>query len=175
MRRKIAVGMMIMAVGLLSTASLLAEGVQEGSEESARDPRTLAYEQFESIGVEGTIELSADRPELTTKEGEVYRLMYPYSLAEDIEVETGDRISVEGFVVPGPRWEWDEGEKYLKVESVILNGEEYEPASRFGPGYGRHGMRGGYGPGMRGHMGPTRGGTGWQGNPSYQGGPQSRW
>ena len=193
MKRSIALILMVAAAGLLSISPMLAEGVQEGSEGAAGEPQRVPYERFEKLSVEGSVEFGAGRPELKTQAGEVYRLLYPRFLAEEIEVESGERISVEGFEVPGPRWASNEEERYLRVETVTLNGEEYELASRFGPGYGHPGpamggpgMRGGgYGPGSgygcgsayghRGHMAPGRGGRGGQGNPNFQGGPQSRW
>lgn len=181
MKRSIVMILMAAAAGLLSISPLLAEGVQEGSEGAAGEPQRVPYERFEKLSVEGSVEFGAGRPELKTQAGEVYRLLYPRFLAEGIEVESGERISVEGFEVPGPRWAWDEEAKYLRVETVTLNGEEYELATRFGPGYGHPG------PAMGGHMGPGRGGPGrqgsssryggpgWRGAPGYQGGPQSRW
>ena len=123
------------------------------------------YAGGESLSLEGTVSLSAAGVSLTTEDGETYELLYPRFLAEGMEVNNGESISVEGFEVPGPRWtaasEDQEDRKYLRITAAEIDGEEYEVAGGYGSyGHGAYGpgmtasrgggRTGGYGPGMRG-------------------------
>ena len=121
------------------------------------------------ISLEGEIRFQ-DRswPELETSAG-TYLLMVPRYLPAGVEIAEGDRISVEGFEVPGPHMGWQKSdEKYLAVTKAVIGGEEYLVNHA-------HGQEGlpcfddeGWGPhhGHRGH--------GQRGMPS-RGGPGSGW
>jgi hypothetical protein len=150
-------------VGLISVASLAAEGAQErwGGSDPANAQRP--YYNSERVNVEGTVELTASGVELEANDGKHYELMYPRFLAEDVEVKDGQNVAVEGYLVPGPRWGWGEEENHLRVEKVTIDGKDYDLASRFGPGYGSR--TGGWGPGAcwgngAGAYGPQSGGYG---------------
>ncbi|MCF7938665.1 MAG: hypothetical protein K9L68_08705 [Spirochaetales bacterium] len=152
-----------MIVGLLSVMSVTAEGAQERWDRTA--PAQSPYYNSERISVSGTVELTAGGVELKATNGQEYELMYPRYLAEDVQVRDGDTVAVEGYLVPGPRWDWGEDENHLRVDKVTLNGKEYDLAGNFGPGYGSRGgcwgygnsnygpQGGAYGPGARGSMG----------------------
>ncbi|MFP4562112.1 MAG: hypothetical protein ACLFRY_02270 [Spirochaetia bacterium] len=97
--------------------------------------------------------------------GETYKLMVPFFLLDKVDIQEGETVTVEGFLVPGPRWSDEDDEKHLAVTKATVDGKEYELS--FGRGYmhgrisddrfnsrgygpsGRHGPRGGYG-----HIGP---------------------
>ncbi len=105
----------------------------------------------EIISITGTVELKTDdHPELVPSDG-TYELMYPYYLSDGIEVEDGDTITVEGILMPGPRYE-DGDEKHLRVTKAIIDGKEYDLADVADGG--RWAPMGG---GMHGHH-PSRGG-----------------
>ena len=162
---KRSIGMILMAamIGLVSVTAVMAEGAQERADETVQ-PRQPYY-NGEEVSVTGTVELTAAGVELAAEDGQTYELMYPRFLAEGVEIESGDTVSVEGYLVPGPRWTWNEefDENHLRVEKAVIDGKEYELAANFGPGYGPsagpgygpgymhgHGPRGGRGPGMMG-------------------------
>ena len=156
--------LMIALVGMaLGTGILAAEGVQEDASPFA-DP---AYTAEERLEVEGTLRLTAGRPQLEAPDGTVYELMYPYYLAEGLEISNGDTVMVEGYLVPGPRWQDDEDERHLRVETAEVNGRRYDLAAAYNagaPAYRQHSMmgrRGGAGGrGMHGFaQGRGRGGT----------------
>ena len=115
--------------------------------------------EFETVSVTGTLELNADdRPELVANDG-VYELMYPYYLSDGIEVKDGDTITVEGILMPGPRFE-EGDENHLRVTKAIINGKEYDLNDA-----ANGGRRAPMSRGMRGRA-PSRGGMmGRQGSP----------
>ncbi len=111
----------------------------------------------ELVTVTGTVEYGRERhPELETAEG-TYELMYPRYLDYSIDVESGDTVTVEGFLVPGPRWEEDGDAQFLMVTKAVIDGEEYEVdhPGMFGRGRFSGDERYSYGGG-----GPRRGGRG---------------
>ncbi|MFP4268475.1 MAG: hypothetical protein ACLFQW_10810, partial [Spirochaetaceae bacterium] len=157
MKRSMVLVLTAAVISMFSVSALAAEGVQERREGETRwetrAPAQSPYYSSERVSVDGTVELSAAGVELKASDGEKYSLMYPRFLAEGVEVEDGDSLSVEGYLVPGPRWETDDDEDHLRVERVTLNGEEYDLASSYGP-RGGHSSRGGHGPKSGGARGP---------------------
>lgn len=169
---------MVVSLGLLSIAAVTAEGVQEGQDESTTTPAPMPgpgtapvpgtpgyFYNNEKLSLEGTIDFTVSGAELTATDGKVYELMYPRFLADGIEIEDGQTIAVEGYLVPGPRWERDDEDTNLRVTMATIDGKEYDLPSNFGPAFGpygahphgtrpygaRSGARGGaYGPGMQG-------------------------
>jgi hypothetical protein len=148
----------VLMVSLAAAAMpLMAEGMQEQAEPVQPGTRPYRWSnnpaaQLEQLEISGTVEFTAGHTRLHSAEGEVYELMYPMFLAEDLQVENGQTISVEGFLIPGTRWSSDEDEQYLRLEKVTVNGQEYELGT------------GGYARGQR-HRGPGMMGA-------YQGGYQ---
>ncbi len=188
MRRSIEVILMAAVIGLLSVTAVTAEGIQEQRDANAVPQRGNQYNADEVVTVTGTVEFTASGAELKATDGQEYELMYPRFAAEDIEIDSGDTISVEGFIVPGPRWEEDDDEQHLMLTRVTIDGEEYDLTRQFGPGprggdfngrmccddesYG-YGPRGGYEmPGRPGSRRPGQfGGPGRSGGPGRLGGP----
>ncbi len=90
--------------------------------------------------------------------GENYKLMVPFFLLDEVDIQDGETVTVEGYLVPGPRWSDDDGdEKHLAVTEATVDGETYDL------GFGRGYMRGRMSDSRfdrRGHMGPggSRGG-----------------
>ncbi|MCF7947443.1 MAG: hypothetical protein K9M94_02480 [Spirochaetia bacterium] len=156
MKRSIVLMMLVAIVGMFSISAVMAEGAQERWDGTA--PAQSPYYDGERVSVSGTVELTAGGVELKAADGQEYELMYPRYLAEDVQVKDGETVTVEGYLVPGPRWDWGEDENHLRVDKVTLNGKEYDLAANFGPGYGSRGGcwgygNGSYGPGARGSMG----------------------
>jgi hypothetical protein len=85
-------------------------------------------------------------PELESG-GKEYELLVPRFYAYELDLEDGQTITVEGYVVEGmPCWEEaDEEEVHLLVTRAIIDGEEYELDRRWGMGP-RMGPRWGMGP-----------------------------
>jgi len=166
----------VLMVSLAAAAMpLMAEGMQEQAEPVQPGARPYGWsnnpaaqsQQLEQLELSGTVEFTAGHTRLHSSDGEVYELMYPMFLAEDLEVENGQTISVEGFLIPGTRWSSDEDEQYLRIEKVTVNGQEYELGTggyAWGRGHHGPGMMGGSaygrGPGMMGGGRAPRGGYG---------------
>jgi hypothetical protein len=147
---------------LVSLGSVFASGSQEEG----------PYGGFTGPGVSEKIELTGrvqfpgyGHPELVAG-GETYEIMVPFFLLDEVDLEEGETVTVEGFLVPGPRWGEDGDEKHLAVTEAVVDGETYELGfgrgymrgrtadNRFGGcGYGPRGPRGGWG-----RMGPGGGG-----------------
>mgnify|MGYP006283930215 FL=1 len=106
----------------------------------------------EIITLTGTVKLEGEwHPELETVD-RTYELMYPPFLDDGLDVQDGEEITVEGYLVPGPRWEEAEevGEElHLHVTKAVIDGKEYvveHPGPRHGGRrggmvYGRPGSR----------------------------------
>ena len=152
MKRRIVLILIIAIIGMFSITALAAEGGQEKWDSSTQTG--TPYYNGEKMSIEGMVELTAGGVELKGTDGKEYKLMYPRFLAEDVQVRDGQTVAVEGYLVPGPRWESIEDDTYLRVEKVTLNGKEYDLASTYGP------QNGCYGPGARGRG--MRGGQGYR-------------
>jgi len=156
MKRSVLLIFMAAAISLLSVAAVTAEGIQEQRDGNAAPQRGDRNFTDEVISVSGTIEFSVSGAELKTSDGQEYELMYPRFLAGDIEIESGDTITVEGYLMPGPRWDDEGDEQYLRISSVTIDGEEYDLETRVG-----HGPRGNSGksgkPGTADRNGRDRG------------------
>ena len=165
--------LLVMLSSMVAAAlPLIAEGAQEQAEttqpaarpygwnntvppagQAARQPgqnlpawQAGQYAQPEQIELSGAVEFTAGHTRLNTADGEVYELMYPMYLADYLEIEAGQSVDVEGFLIPGPRWtaadENADDDQYLRLTKVTIDDEEYElafgPGSRFaGPDNGR--------------------------------------
>jgi len=133
-------------LSVLAGAAVFAAGGQE--DDYGYGPRYEdRWEGYggEIITITGTVKLEGERhPELEAADG-TYELMYPPFLDDDLDVREGEAITVEGYLVPGPRWEDTEdesGEMYLHVTKAVIGGKEYvvqHPGPRHG---GRRGSRG---------------------------------
>lgn len=160
------------------------------------DPTTQAA--LEQLKLEGAVKMQEYGPLLFEADGNTYILLYPYQLANGIDISDGETITIEGFLAPGPRWEsYDTGDdaapRALMVTTATIDGKEYvlpgaaamaqgeygycAPGAGFGPAAGGRGFdnRGFGGRGsFRGGMMP-----GWGGSPrggSPRGGtPGGRW
>ena len=84
-----------------------------------------AQRSLSPVTITGTLQLKGnDHPTLKTADG-VYGLMVPMHLDYQVDVEEGQEITVEGYVVPGPRWEREVEEIYVRVTKALIGGEEY--------------------------------------------------
>ena len=105
--------------------------------------------------------LTASGVELKATDEKMYELMYPRYLAEDVQVRDGQTVAVEGYLVPGPRWDWGKDEKHLRVDKVTIDGKGYDLTASFGSGYAPR--AGAWGPGAcwgYGNSGPQNGSYG---------------
>ena len=183
MKRFLVLSVMVAIVGLFTVTLVTAEGAQERVEGNAPASAQNQYYNGEKLSIEGTVKLTASGVKLNATDGKDYTLMYPRFLAESVQVKDGDSVTVEGFLVPGPRWDPDEDTNYLRVEMATIDGKEYDLAAALSSGYGPYGPRGGmhqhstwkrgYGPGA-GSAGSPRGGgytgqgPGMSGRPGYR-------
>ncbi len=157
---------LFIAIALVALAASFgfAKGAQENDVTENAGPGPGAF-SGELVTVTGDL-IFNDNDFPTIKSGDKeYELMYPYMLNYEIEVAEGTEITVEGFLVPGPRWNDGEDEEHLMVTKAVIDGKEYiiphgpMAAGRFGgycwddEGSGRRGYRSmmgrsrGYGPG----------------------------
>ena len=110
-----------------------------------------AQRSLEPVTITGTLQFEGDdHPALKAADG-VYELMVPMHLASQVDVEEGQEITVEGYLVPGPRWGREGEETYLRVTKALIGGEEYVVDEELGGpcceepragDWGRGGMRG---------------------------------
>ena len=99
---------------------------------------------WETVTVSGAVSFEDwPHPEITSR-GTTYELMVPRLPVEELDIQAGDTVTVEGIVVDRS----DSEEVYLKVIRAVVDGEEYfvpyggrmaGPGSYCGPGegYGR--------------------------------------
>lgn len=120
---------------VITGMAVFANGEQEGSFDRAVRPWNMYDEEPELMSLSGTLQLEyGERPTLLAG-GEAYELMYPPFLDDGIDIENGEAVTIEGFLVPGPRWSTDDEENYLHVTKAVIDGEEYE-LDRIAGGYG---------------------------------------
>ena len=157
---------LLLAFGLLLVLSL-GSVFASGSQEQEVGPWGFQGDyQDELIELTGRVNFPGYGHLELVAGGETYELMVPVFLLDEVDLEDGETVTVEGFLVPGPRWGEDEDVKHLAVTEATVDGEEYELGfgrgymrgrmadNRFGGcGYGPRGPRGGYG-----RMGPGGGG-----------------
>ena len=102
--------------------------------------------------------------------------MFPRFLIDEVDVAEGQRITVEGYEMPGPRMRWKSDEQHLMVTKATINGKEYDLGEQYGYGpcmdgdYGR-GMHGG----GRGRWDRTGSKGRWMGTPRSGGSVNPRW
>lgn len=149
MKRSIVMILLVGLAGLVSITAVSAEGAQEQGRYAAPASRMNQYAEGEAVSLAGTVEVTIEGVRLLAEDGGEYELMYPRFAAADMDVESGDTITVAGYLVPGPRWEGEENGQFLRISQVTIDGEEYDLAAAFSPGYGPgKGLQGdAYGPG----------------------------
>lgn len=110
----------------------------------------------ELVTVTGTLVLEESGYPALKSGDELWGLMYPYYLAQDLEVEDGEEITVEGYTMPAAGRRFVTDNRYLMVTKAVIRGEEYEVP---------HGPMGGRGmmPAPRGAMPDSRWKTPWGG------------
>lgn len=99
---------------------------------------------WDTVTVTGTVTFKDwPHPEISSR-GTTYELLVPRFSIDELEIESGDEITIEGVAVDGQEGD----EVYLKVIRAVIDGEEYYvpygggmagPGSYRGPheGYGR--------------------------------------
>ena len=76
---------------------------------------------WDTVTITGTVSFKdLPYPEITSR-GTTYELMVPHFFGADIEVKSGDEITIEGIVVDRP----DADKTYLRVIKAVIGGEEY--------------------------------------------------
>lgn len=136
MKRSIVVILLAGMTGLVSIAAVSAEGAQEQGRYAPPASRMNQYAEGEAVSLTGTVEVTVEGVTLLAEDGGEYELMYPRSAAAGMDVESGDTITVAGYLVPGPRWEGEDDEQFLRISQVTIDGEEYDLAAASRPGYG---------------------------------------
>jgi len=155
---------LILAVIAVVAGISFAEGNKEKGVDENDWRRGSGSFSPETVELTGTISLNADGFPVLRSGGEEYVLMYPYFLDDDLEIQEGDEISVEGFLAPHPRRAEDDDATYVRVTKAIIDGEEYEIP---------HGPRSNSrGSGRRGCWGDD---DDFRGKSSRRGGGKNRW
>jgi len=142
--------LLITVLALVAVSGVFANGQSE--------PRDLT-DTWDTVTITGQVSFKTlPYPEITSR-GKTYELMVPRFATDDLNIKSGDEITVEGIVVD----RLNSTGNYLMVGKATIGGREYEVPLRgaaggayggmMGPGYG--GMMG---PGYGGMMGPGYGG-----------------
>ena len=139
---------------LITVATLTFAAGRPESQEPPWADKPCYEQELETVTVTGSL-VSGDNeiPRLSAG-GEEYLLMYPYNVELDIEVNTGEVITVTGFTIP---YEYEEYE-HLMVSSATIRGKEYILAGPNMHNYGRM-----QGPRYGGNYGHMQGGN-WPNN-----------
>ena len=121
-RKSLLTILMVCAVSI----PLIAEGIQEEQEQVEYGRRAYQDRELEDISVTGAIQFTLSHPKLVSSNGDEYSLLYPMFLADNIEINDGDNITVVGQIVPGPVRQADNDTAYLRVGKVSFDGKEYD-------------------------------------------------
>jgi len=179
---------LVMVLAVVMSLPIMAEGIQEGTrQEQVQQPapygrayRWAEAPQLETVTVSGSIEFTAGAPVIES-DGTEYHLMFPRFLTDEVEIENGTSITVEGFEKPASRFfnsgDDTEAKTYLRLSKVQIDTQEYPldaaPGAAMargrGPkgrdqGYNQRSHGGSYGPGasnpgMQGGRAPRQGGS----------------
>ena len=136
--------MLVFAVLALVGGFAFAGGTKDTEPETQTVPygRGMQWEEADPVSLTGTLVLEDDRFAKLESGGKTYYLMYPYWLADDIDVTDGEEITVEGYIGHGPRFSSDE--PAVMVTKAVIDGKEYDLTDEhYGLMGGRGGMRGG--------------------------------
>ena len=114
-------------------------------------------QDLELITVNGSLTLINGELPTIDSNGTTYSFMAPWIQVQDLELENGMAISVEGYEMPGQPLQWDSAEKSLMVTKAVVNGEEIKIDHEAGT-YGMMGSRGFGGPGKSGRGGAAANG-----------------
>jgi len=140
MKRSLIISVVLITMAA-ATMPLIAEGIQEQADpvqqgvpgQPAARPGARPYgwnnaqaAQPEELELSGTVKLSAGHTLLQAEDGKEYRLMYPLFVLDELDIEDGEEVLLEGFLIPAMRWAPEEDEHYLRVTKAVINGEEYE-------------------------------------------------
>ena len=167
-------------IAVISTGLLFARGSEE--EESMIYSRWGIAEDADTISAAGSLRYeNRIFPELSSG-GNTWKLIYPHYFDFEVEVEEGERITVEGYQVEGPHPRFSgisgtesiEDDQYLLLSKAVIDGEEYTLEDFDAPHYAMDGRFGGRRGPSRGR-GPRMGGPGMGGPgmvPGY--GPRNR-
>lgn len=132
---------------IITGTALFGYGAQEEEEiDRSIPPRWgLEFNEEDLLNLTGTLILEPGELPALRAEGKRYELMYPHFLDDDIDMTDGESVTIEGFLVPGSRWQDEEDALFLKVTKAVIDGEEYELepfAGRSGPRMSGHRMGG---------------------------------
>ena len=117
-------------LAVVAAAAAWSEGSQEG--ETPEAPRGFAEEL---ITITGPVDVDENGRPVITSEGKTYSLMVPRFAVSgaDLDVDQGEKITVEGFAMAQPFWsEWDDESVIpIHVVSAVIDGEEYDLDSSY--------------------------------------------
>jgi hypothetical protein len=151
MKRKILV---ITAIGLLAAAGLFADREfgpwNRGENNGCPGGGYFRYsDNNQTVTVSGIIRVEQDKIPVLRADGQVYVLMYPWFRANDLKLENGMRVTVEGYVndsvITG------DSNKVMHAVKITVGDKTYELPRGF-PGGPRGGDDDNYFPRHRGHM-----------------------
>ena len=120
--------------------------------EQRQTERDEYLQGLETISLTGPLTLINGEMPSIDNQGTKYTIMAPWYDLQNLELENGMVVTVEGYEMPGPPMQWDDSEKSIMVTKAVINGKEFEvDHSAYGSG-----MMGG--PGRGGFAGPGRNG-----------------
>lgn len=158
MAKKILIGMLAL---IALTGVAFASGQKDLTKPSAQPAVPGAPTSSEKLSLTGTLSLEGDFHPVLKAGDKEYELLVPRYLTWNLDVEEGEKVSVEGYVVQGMPWRaaGDDGDIDLWVTKATVKGKEYD-LTQYRGGMGAA-MMGGRGDGQGGWCAPgPRGGRG---------------
>ena len=121
----------ILLIATLAAGALAAEGTAERNTDVPFGPRSqgrygMTGMEFaeESIEVSGKLSFEAWGHPVLTDGGKTYHLMVPRWGMYDLDIEEGQEVLVEGYMVT--EMPWGDEETYLRVSRAVIDGKEYD-------------------------------------------------
>lgn len=139
--------------GMMRNSDGLSPEEFQEQREAARDEY---LEGLETATVTGALNLVNGELPFIESDGTTFHIMAPWRNVEELELENGMEVSVEGYLMPGPPLQWDDSEKSIMITKAVINGEEIiieHPMDGFGMMGGFGGRGGAQGKGGRGGRG----------------------
>ncbi len=84
------------------------------------------FEDAETVSVNGTLTLINGERAAINSDGVKYYIMAPWEQLQKLDLVDGTEVSVEGYEMPYPPFQWDGNEKSIMVTTIVINGEETE-------------------------------------------------
>jgi hypothetical protein len=108
--------------------------------------RAEYLETLEVVSVSGSLQLVNGELPFIENDGVKYTFRAPWQQFQELDLENGMNVTVEGYEMPVRAMIWDGSEKSIMVTKAIVKGEEiiveHEPGKSGHGGFGSRGGRG---------------------------------